>query len=161
MEHYKTIERYPNYEVSDLGNIRNKKTGTIRKQTFRRGYTKIRINNKDEAVHRLVAETFIEGDHRGKEVNHIDGNKSNNSLSNLEWVTTSENIKHAFRTGLKKPAGGAPPIKVIDERNGTIYDSINECARKIQGTHPGIKYSLRRGVDYKGYKLRVYEGECV
>lgn len=89
MEHYITIEKHPDYEVSNLGNVRNKKTGTIRKQTDRNGYRKVRLNNKDESIHRLVADTFFDGDHSDLQVNHIDGNKSNNFLGNLEWVTPS------------------------------------------------------------------------
>ena len=57
-------------------------------------------------IHRLVAENFIPNPENKKEVNHIDGNKHNNHVSNLEWVTTSENRLHAFRTGLQKPTYG-------------------------------------------------------
>lgn len=54
-------------------------------------------------VHRLVAQEFLENPTEKEQVNHIDGNKSNNYLSNLEWVTRSENVKHAYLIGLKKP----------------------------------------------------------
>lgn len=59
-------------------------------------------------VHRLVAEAFLSD--RDETVNHIDGNKLNNTLVNLEWVSYSENNSHAFKLGLKFPSGG---------RNGT------------------------------------------
>ena len=159
MEHYITIEKYPNYEVSNYGNVRNKITGIIRKQTDRKGYKKIRINGEDVIVHRLVADTFYDGDHEGLCVNHIDGDKSNNFLGNLEWVTQSENMKHAYRNNIKQPSGGSEPIKIIDVDNNIIYDSMHDCAREIGGTRSGIKYSIQHCRKYKNHNLKIYEGE--
>ena len=59
------------------------------------------IPKRDEYIHRLVADSFFDGDHKRLDVNHIDGNKANNNLTNLEWCTRQENIKHAFINGLK------------------------------------------------------------
>lgn len=71
------------------------------------GYARVSLNldgkNKDYFVHRLVATHFIPNPENKLIVNHIDGNKGNNSASNLEWVTSGENNKHAFSAGLKKP----------------------------------------------------------
>lgn len=64
------------------------------------GYKMIRTQNKDWYLHRLLAEHFIPNPENKPQVNHIDGNKLNNSLDNLEWVTQSENMRHAFDTGL-------------------------------------------------------------
>ena len=55
---------------------------------------------KYHTIHKLVATAFIENNNNHKEINHKDGNKQNNSVENLEWVTPSENILHAYRTGL-------------------------------------------------------------
>lgn len=154
MEIYLTCKKYPKYEVSNYGNIRNKRTGTVRKLTDRRGYKKLRINNKDVSIHRLVADTFFDGDHDGLQVNHIDGNKSNNQLGNLEWVTSSENVKHAYATDLKQHSGGTPPIKIKDKTSGVIYESSSECARAIRGTCQGIIHAIRHnGGKYKNYIL--------
>lgn len=158
-EYYVQSKEYPNYEVSNLGNIRNRKTGTIRKLTNRNGYRKIRINNKDINVHKMVGETFFEGDHTGLEINHKDGNKANNTVNNLEWVTASENVKHAYRTGLKHRSGCTPWVKVIDESTGKVYENAVECAKDIGGTGPGIIYALNRNGLYKGRPLKRYEGE--
>ena len=155
MERYKTIKNHPGYEVSNLGNIRNKKTGTVRALTNRSGYRKIRLDNQDESVHRLVAETFFEGPFDGMQVNHLDGDKSNNFLGNLEWVTPSENIRHAYATSLKRHSGGIPPIGVYDESTGKQYESLVECANDIGGTRQGILYSIRHGRLYKGRLLRL------
>ena len=64
------------------------------------GYYHVNINGRPRAVHRLVAEAFLERKRRGCEVNHKDGNKLNNHVSNLEWVSHLENVRHAYRTGL-------------------------------------------------------------
>lgn len=159
MEHYKTCDRYPKYEISNLGNVRNKITGTVRKQTNRNGYRKIRINNKDVNIHKLVAEAFLDGYHEGLEINHKDGNKANNRADNLEWVTKKENILHAYRTGLKHRTGGTPWVKVIDMITGIIYENAVECAKAIGGTGPGVIYALNHSGIYKKRPLQRYKEE--
>lgn len=83
-----------------------------------------------KSVHRLVALTFIPNPANKPEVNHIDGDKLNNAIENLEWVTKSENIKHAFRLGLKQQYGGSnPSARIILETNtGIYYETIKEAA---------------------------------
>lgn len=63
-------------------------------------------NNRTVKVHRIVAQAFIPNPDNKPQVNHKDGNKQNNHIDNLEWCTQSENLKHAFRIGLKKPMAG-------------------------------------------------------
>lgn len=102
------IQGYPNYYVTDSGDIysRNyKNTGRIKKMVPRKntnGYYQIPISNgktrKDIIVHRIVAETFIPNPDNKPEVNHINGNKADNRVENLEWVTRSENMRHRYRT---------------------------------------------------------------
>lgn len=72
------------------------------------GYKQVKLYNntgktKSIVVHRLIAFTFLENPNEYKYINHIDGNKLNNNLSNLQWCTSSQNNTHAYRTGLKKP----------------------------------------------------------
>lgn len=99
---------YPNYEISNLGHLRNKKTNRILKpSTNPQGYLIMVVKLVKEQpikgviIHRAVAETFIENTYNKEQVNHIDGNKHNNSVVNLEWCTRSENMKHAVLTGLR------------------------------------------------------------
>ena len=95
------------YRVSNLGRIRSFVRGGQRGcilalTTHRQGYKIVKFyDRKSYLVHRLVAESFIPNPEDKATVNHIDGNKANNRISNLEWATQSENNKHAFLTGLK------------------------------------------------------------
>lgn len=109
-EVWKNIEGYNGiYQVSDYGNVRStnyKMTQTTRNlKQFHdgRAYMKVKLcrygQERTVAVHRLVATTFLENPDGKEEVNHIDGNTLNNNLSNLEWVTPKENMKHAYRIG--------------------------------------------------------------
>lgn len=93
-----------NYSISDTGEIRNDKTGKLLAQTIQQGYCHVtlHINGKQlrRRVHRLVAEVFIPNVENKPYVNHKDGNRANNNVTNLEWVTPSENTQHAVKTGL-------------------------------------------------------------
>ena len=94
-----------NYEISSKGRVRNAKTGKILNQEITyRGYARINLSGKHYYIHRLVADAFYDGYNGKLDVNHIDGNKLNNFIGNLERCTRSENIRHAFNTGLKKPS---------------------------------------------------------
>ena len=83
-----------------------RQTHTVRnivKYDNAKGYYRVRLKNKDAYVHRLVADAFIENNNKDRvEVNHINGNTHDNRLCNLEWVTHSENMKHAFNNNLIK-----------------------------------------------------------
>lgn len=105
MEVWLTVKNHPNYEVSNQGHVRNKRNGKVLKPQLNKkeGYYRVNLNNKHYYIHRLVADTFFEGDHQKIDVNHIDGNRLNNNISNLEWCTRKENIRHAYINGLKYP----------------------------------------------------------
>lgn len=97
MESWLTIVNHPNYEVSSLGNVRNKRTGRmlLPQLNYQHGYLRVCIDGKRYYVHRLVASVFYDGDIDGKDVNHIDGNKRNNAIWNLEICTRKG--KHSTR----------------------------------------------------------------
>lgn len=97
------------FSVSSFGKLKNSLTGKIYSQhKSKSGYMGFCTSNgkrksyKLYRIHRMVAETFIPNPDNKPYVNHKDGNKTNNNVSNLEWVTASENTKHAFETGLCK-----------------------------------------------------------
>ena len=89
------------YFISSLGRFKNKK-GVIMAdyKPHHSGYIHVRVNIQKYALHRLVALAFLENTDNKPFVNHIDGNKTNNHLDNLEWVTASENNSHAHEIGL-------------------------------------------------------------
>jgi hypothetical protein len=98
-EEWKTLDSFSKYEISSFGNIRNKKSNYILTPTLKSGYHIVGIiNNENKTVsmkvHRLVALCFIPNLLNKATVNHIDHNKINNNLSNLEWATTAEQNKH-------------------------------------------------------------------
>jgi hypothetical protein len=112
MEIWKDIEGHSKYEVSSLGRIRRLyKIGyKFRKPVIQFGYVNVTFSLmegrfKKYQVHRLVAIAFLENKENKLCVNHIDGNKSNNNVNNLEWCTHSENEQHSFDV-LKKVSNG-------------------------------------------------------
>ena len=95
--------KYVVFKSGDVFNLHGvKMVGMI----DRCGYREVILNGKNHRVHRLVAEAFIPNPNGFREVNHIDGNKQNNSVKNLEWCTHSENMIHAYQTGLEQPRCG-------------------------------------------------------
>ena len=95
MEEWKEITDYPNYEISNLGNVRNKTRNKINKTWLCKGYYGIILqHNKKKQnfrIHRLLAEAFIPNPNNLPVIDHIDKNKLNNSLNNLRWVSISQN----------------------------------------------------------------------
>lgn len=116
-EIWKQIDEFPDYEVSNLGNVRSvtrevidaKCTRIFERKVLKpwqdiHGYyhVSLRVNGetKKRSVHRLVAQAFIANPDNKPQVNHKDGNPKNNVVENLEWCTNAENTLHAYRTGL-------------------------------------------------------------
>lgn len=159
MEIWKTIKKYPNYEVSTHGRVKKKSNGRILKATNdSRGYPAVTILDKygqhTKNVHRLSAETFIPNPENKLTVNHKDGDKRNNHISNLEWNTMSENVKHAYDNGLKRRPDncGSPKRRVRIMETGEIFESIGSCARAINGDQAHISNCLSgRQHTHKGY----------
>ena len=103
---WKPIEGWP-YSVSDDGHVRNDRTGHILKMhEMNRGYLDVLLCNngisQNKTVHRLVAEAFIPNPECKPQVNHKDGNRLNNNVDNLEWLSLADNIRHGFENNLYK-----------------------------------------------------------
>lgn len=165
-EKWKNIKGYEGiYQVSNLGRIKSlermekyKNTQRKRKEKILKGinlngYIRIGLlknkKYKNFLVHRLVATTFIPNPNNFKEINHKDGNKQNNEISNLEWCTRSENVKHAYNTKLKEGRKGTKngrakfTTKEIEEiRNVYKYKDKNcntyRIAEKYNVSEPTI-----------------------
>lgn len=145
-ENWRDVDDFPNYLVSDDGRVKNRTTGRVLKAcNDGYGYPQVILSNngckKSHRVHRLVAKAFLDYDRDDDslEVNHRNGIKTDNVVSNLEWTTPSENMLHAFRTGLiRKPllSASATRIRVIE--TGRVYNSESECARDLGINREGI-----------------------
>ena len=145
------------YQVSNFGNVRTlnwKHSGKIRLMSpdhtpngyltmvFRLGGAGSK--QKHPLVHRLVAQAFIPNPENKPYVNHIDGNKLNNRIDNLEWVTRAENEKHKIYT-LGHPSGSMiPPKPVRCVETGKTYPSISEASRQTGASQTGISRVVRK-----------------
>lgn len=138
----------------------NNKNGYVYAQLYKNGKT------RNARVHRLVASAFL-GNRPELQVNHIDGNKTNNSVSNLEYCTQSENVIHAYRTGLMDPYRR----EVIDLDTLDVYRSMTEAANAVGSNQPTGIYKVciwyrshHHGhhfafySDYKNGTIPVYSG---
>lgn len=148
------------YSISNLGNAKSFSTRhngrLLKKRISKHGYVKytLFLNGQQQtfSAHRMVAISFIENNSDRPYVNHIDGNKQNNLVYNLEWCTPSENTKHAFDSGLIKITEdqkeahrinrmgkfGKEAISskaLIDTTTGSTYNSLHEASAAL-----GIKY---------------------
>lgn len=130
-EEYRDVVGFEDYfQISNLGNVFSKRSKRILKQTkSKTGYwtfaTKIGGRNGTDhcfKVHRLVAEAFIPNPESKPFVNHIDGCKTNNILSNLEWVTPKENSDHARATGLQLRKLTADQVREIRSSTKTQWE---------------------------------------
>lgn len=110
MSEFILIPGHERYEINSDAIIRNATTKTIKKQYLNSiGYLMVSFSYKNKSrplrVHRLLASAFIPNPDGLPHINHKDGNKTNNTIGNLEWCTHAENMTHAFKTGLANNTG--------------------------------------------------------
>jgi hypothetical protein len=159
-----------NYEVSDMGKVRNRHTRQlIKPMTDHKGYLRVRLSLKDvkksARVHRLVASAFMLNPLNLAQVNHIDGNKNNNHASNLEWISNAENMRHAVRNNLYRHVenAGRPkrPVMAQNIRTNEVinFASIAEAARVTGLYGPNIAKVCRHQRNHcGGYVWKYSEG---
>lgn len=164
-EIWKDIPGYEGlYQASNYGNVRSmnyNRTGQVRelKQNFKNGYCFVLLRRKNCYVHRLIAETFLENPENKPQVNHIDGDKHNNHVSNLEWCTVSENEKHKYRIGLavsnlteeaREASRKAHMRQVRCITTGKEFDSVNDAANYYNICRTSISFCLSGRYKYAG-----------
>ena len=150
-------------EVSTFGRIRNVKTNCIRATpTGKRGYPvfSIRENGKQKliTVHRCVATAFIPNPKNFSQVNHKDGDKNNNNVSNLEWVSSRENMIHARTTGLHVSDGDKAVVQIKDGQTIAVYKSMSEASRITGINRSNIASVCRNYVTKDGRKFLTAGG---
>lgn len=155
------------YAVTEDGRVwsqpkmhgRSPRQGFWMKQSIERtGYRFVFLQHKGTRhigyVHRLVAETYLPGTPGRSQVNHKDGNKAHNHVVNLEWLTPSENIKHAFATGLSSQLGSRNAKAKLDEQKVRMIRAAVEAGStqrevaRLCGVTPSI---ICRVISGKGW----------
>lgn len=141
------------YEVSDTGEVASlrfnhtNKRRIIKQYRNTNGYMLVKLyknkKKKTVRVHRLVANAFLVEQKGKDQVNHKDGNKTNNNVRNLEWVNNSENQLHSIHTLGNKRRYLGSSIGVIDTLTGERYDSISQLARALGVSRRTIVYNGR------------------
>ena len=142
MNNWKTISSHPNYEASINGKIRNKRTLAIIEGGYNRRY--LRAFKKD--IHRIIAETWLSNPNNYPQVNHINGNKHDNRVNNIEWCTAKHNILHSYITGLNKgpKAGQDSNLSKLSDAELKYIKSIHKPYSKDYSTRI---LALRYGVN--------------
>ena len=139
MEIWKDVPSWEGlYEVSNFGRCRSVRTGKIKPLDVNNyGYSRLQCYNGKRRqklfVHRLVAQLFVAGYKDGLVVNHKDGDKSNNVFSNLEWVTRSENDKHAYRMNLHEGKKKDVPcyLEIPETGQQIFFKTIMDASKSI------------------------------
>lgn len=178
-EQWKPIENTGGrYEVSNTGKIRSmnyKNTGTIRELkpgADPKGYLKTMVlidgKYKTVKIHRLVASAFIPNPEGKPQVNHKDGNKNNNSVGNLEWVSNMDNAHHAINNGLFSNSYDAaaaanekrkrPVIATDESGKQLVFDSIAEASRQLNVGRRHVQSVLNGKRNHTGgYKFQYLD----
>lgn len=168
-EVWKDVPGYEGYyQVSNLGRVKSltgyykNKKNIILKYGLNRGYQRVILCvnkiRKNIHIHQLVMLAFV-GKPNGMQINHINGVKTDNRLCNLEYVTQSENMKHAYRLGLEKPVdnGFKKAVAMIKYGVETKYQSIREMCRANNFDRRSVMRILHRQRNnqfYKGYTFK-------
>ncbi len=147
------------YEVSDSGEIRSLHKRNYKKllklRVDRGGYIAARLSKDGKTntvwVHRLVGLTFIENLENKPHINHKDCNKQNNHYTNLEWVTHSENIQHAYDNGRMDANKGKNhhfAVVVMCIESGEIFYTLRDASKKLKVNYGKLRYQLDHNPEF-------------
>ena len=128
------------YKISNQGRVKNPQGKILGGSTHKDSYRFVTIKGKQIPIHRIVAENFIENKYDKPFVNHKDGNKMNNSVDNLEWVTQQENIQHSYKNKLQPSTVKTYKGKFTNEQRQQIKDEYNNT--DISKRQLALKYNV-------------------
>lgn len=140
------------YEITRNGEVIAKRNGkALKGQPNSKGYLRVAIGKKRYFIHRLVAERYVPNPECKPQVNHINGDKTDNRAENLEWLTNSENRAHAVEEGLQIQGERCPWAKLTEE--DVIYIRSSDEPRKALADRFGVSMStissIRLGRSWK------------
>lgn len=121
MRKLRVLDLFSGYTIREDGQVVSRFGRVIKPQMARVGYWRVELAGRKYLLHRLLAQAFIPNPDGKPQVNHIDGDKTNNALTNLEWVTQSENQLHAYRAGLQK--GYRKPMPLSERHKQALCGS--------------------------------------
>lgn len=159
----KIIENFPDYTITTDGVITKIGSNyTLSQWIGKNGYKHVDLRKNGKgvkvAVHRLLATTFIPNPDQKRTVNHLDGDKLNNTITNLEWATDSENVQHAYDTGLQ-PYRRNYSLEEYDSMLNTRFlngESLTSISKTENQSLTQLSYHLRESAERQG-KLVEYE----
>lgn len=148
------------YQISSFGRIKSFWRGAeriLKAEISRNGYLRVDLrshgSHKHFCVHRLVANAFVDNPNLKPQINHRDGNKLNNQASNLEWVTATENIRHAIEEGLRPSGENCFNARLTAEQVVFIRDECKNLTQKqvaaMFNVNPATINEIRLGKTYR------------
>ena len=154
----RVLDLFSGYTIREDGEVRSRFGRVVKQQFDGPGYARVELweNGKGRKylVHRLLAQAFIPNPDRKPQVNHIDGDKANNALTNLEWVTQSENQLHAYRVGLQVGYRKPTPLSETHKRALCWSRWRNERREYIAG---GLKFRTPEdAADHHGVSRQTF-----
>lgn len=152
------------YKVSSFGRIIGAYGRLLKPVSTPKGYVRVKIwygpSYKTRMVHRIVAEAFIPRPEGKTQINHIDGNKTNNQVDNLEWCTQSENMRHRVDVlGIRPESKHVVKVRCVE--TGMVFRSAAEAARFVGLSRGGIWAALRKSYTtcFREGKLKSYQSK--
>lgn len=162
-DQWRAIDGYKNYEISNVGDVRSKdkiivtinltsyikKGRQLKPKKHKDGYQFVQLSSNKKCsnlyIHRLVAQAFIPNPENKPMVNHIDGDKRNNTIKNLEWATSKENAVHAYKNNLLYKIEDLKPSSkaVINTETNTCYPTIKEAANALNRNYTVVREMLK------------------